>query len=346
MDLKSVLNLKYPLIVAPMAGGPTTPELVIASCEAGALGSIGAAYLAPQAIADVVSKVKMGTKRPFAINLFISEPHLQVPEGLLKTAIEQTASYRLELGLPEPKLSPPFEENFESQFEATLRAQPAALSFVFGILAPEYIEAARQEGILVIGAATSLAEALALQESQVDAIVLQGFEGGGHRAVLDASAADPEIPLFELLRNCQERIKIPLIAAGGLMNAKDIQKALTLGAQAVQMGTAFLACREAGTSAPYRKKLLASAHRKTKTTRVFSGRLARGIENRFMIEMEERQASILPFPAQNKFTRDLRNASAQKGSSDFLSLWSGSGDGDLWQGSATELIETLFAFNP
>lgn len=116
-----------------------------------------------------------------------------------------------------------------------------------------------------------------------------------------------------------------------------------MGAQAVQMGTAFLACKEAGTSQPYKDKLLERARRKTKTTRVFSGRLARGIENRFMHEMERQADVLLPFPAQNKLTRDLRQASANKGSADFLSLWAGTGEGELWQGSAVELIEQLFA---
>ena len=138
-------------------------------------------------------------------------------------------------------------------------------------------------------------------------------------------------------------MRIPLIAAGGIMNAQDIKFALSLGAEAVQMGTAFLTCKEAGTSDPYRRALLTNLNRDTKTTRAFSGRLARGIKNRFMLEMEASSSdSILPFPAQNKFTRDLRNASTKIGSSDFLSLWSGSGKGELWQGSCADLILNLF----
>ena len=131
-----------------------------------------------------------------------------------------------------------------------------------------------------------------------------------------------------------------LIAAGGILDSNGIQAALRKGAQAVEMGTAFLACHEAGTSNPYRAKLLDPSGRKTRTTRVFSGRLARGMENRFMEEMQTR--SIFPFPAQNSFTRDIRSASAAKRSADFLSLWSGTGKGNLWQGSVAELIERLF----
>ena len=214
------------------------------------------------------------------------------------------------------------------------------LSFIFGVLPVEYIAAARREQIVIIGTATSLEEACALEDAGVDAIVLQGIEAGGHRGIFDANGLDQEIPIFELLDACMSKLGTPLIAAGGIMDSNDIQASLRDGAQAVQMGTAFLTCHEAGTSNPYRAKLLDPSGRKTRTTRVFSGRLARGIENRFMEEMQTR--SILPFPAQNSFTRDIRSASAAKGSADFLSLWSGTGKGDLWQGSVGELIERLF----
>ena len=140
--------------------------------------------------------------------------------------------------------------------------------------------------------------------------------------------------------SCVSKLGTQLIAAGGILDSNGIQAALRKGAQAVEMGTAFLACHEAGTSNPYRAKLLDPSGRKTRTTRVFSGRLARGMENRFMEEMQTR--SILPFPAQNSFTRDIRSASAAKRSADFLSLWSGTGKGNLWQGSVAELIERLF----
>ena len=150
----------------------------------------------------------------------------------------------------------------------------------------------------------------------IGTIVLQGIEAGGHRGIFDASGLDQEIPTFQLLDACVSKLGTQLIAAGGILDSNGIQAALRKGAQAVQMGTAFLACHEAGTSNPYRAKLLDPSGRKTRTTRVFSGRLARGMENRFMEEMQTR--SILPFPAQNSFTRDIRSASAAKRSADFL----------------------------
>ncbi len=340
--LMEVFNLKHPMIVAPMAGGPTTPELVAESGRAGALGSFGAAYSNPSAIEAFSEKTRSLYDRSFLINLFVPQVGVKVDAPQLEKAIQATEGYRKELGLSAPTLVPPYEEDFQAQFEAVLRVRPAALSFIFGIPEARFITSAKNANVFLIGTATTLEEALALEASGMDAITLQGVEAGGHRGIFKADAQDEEVSTFDLLDACASKIKIPLIAAGGIMSREDIRRALTKGAQAVQMGTAFLACKEAGTSAPYRKKLLETSERTTRTTRAFSGRLARGIENRFMTEMEKRSEAILPFPAQNKFTRDLRNASTAKGLPDFLSLWSGTGAGELFTGPVSELISSLF----
>lgn len=341
-ELMNRLRLKYPLVVAPMAGGPTTVDLVVASSNAGALGSIGAAYLPASLIEDFTKNVREKTSGSLAINLFLPHDILPVAADKIAKAINATEVCRKELNLPAPELQPPYEENFDEQFEAVLKIKPEVLSFVFGLMGADYIKAAKKENIYLIGTATTLDEALALQESGVDAITLQGVEGGGHRGIFDVRADDPQVGAFDLLEQCHAKIRIPLIVAGGIMTAQDIKKALQKGAEAVQMGTAFLTCKESGVSAPYRKALLASENRKTQLTRAFSGRLARGIENRFMLEMSDKSETILPFPAQNKFTRDMRNASVKAGSAEFLSLWSGSGRGALWTGTVAELIERLF----
>jgi nitronate monooxygenase len=335
------LGLRIPLIVAPMAAGPSTVALVAESSRAGALGSIGAAYSTPAAIEEFAASVRARTDKPFAINLFLPHPPPAISSRELEKAIGASANYRTELGLPEPKLVPPYEEDFSAQFEAVLRIKPAVLSTVFGLLDAQYLQAAKRARLFVIGTATSFEEARAQEESGADAVVLQGVEAGGHRGIFDPNAEDPKVSMLDLLHACVGKLGIPLIAAGGIMNQQDIRTALGQGAAAVQIGTAFLACEEAGTSAPYKAKLL-ETQRTTKTTRVFSGRLARGIENRFMREMDARPDAVLPFPAQNKFTRDLRTASAARGSAEFLSLWSGSGEGALWQGPIAEAIETLF----
>lgn len=340
-DLLKRLNIKFPLIVAPMAGGPSSAELVVATTEAGALGSVGAAYSNTKSIQDFVIRVREKTEKPIAINLFIPQLEPRVDENNLLRALQATDVFRKELGIPQPIVQPPYEENFDEQFEMVLKLKPEVFSFVFGELKPDYVKAAKKEKIFLIGTATTLEEALVLENSGVDAITLQGIEGGGHRGIFDADAADRGIPLLSLIRQCQ-KIKIPLIGAGGVMNSDDIKKVLGLGAQAVQMGTAFLTCQESGISEPYRKALLKNSNRKTKTTRAFSGRLARGLENRFMLEIEKSPQSILPFPAQNKFTRDIRAAATKAGLSDYLSLWAGTGDGELWTGMASDLIRNLF----
>ncbi|MFJ6324923.1 MULTISPECIES: NAD(P)H-dependent flavin oxidoreductase [unclassified Rhizobium] len=342
-NLFQKLGLKHPLIVAPMAGGPSSVDLVASASAAGALGAMGGAYSNSAAIETFAAQVRQRTDKPFAINLFVPHGIAEVTPDRLERAIEATAVYRRELELASPQLALPYEEDFDTQFETVLRLKPACFSFVFGLLPVDHVREVKKAGIPLIGTATTLDEARALEESGVDAVTLQGFEAGGHRGIFDAKAADSEIGLRDLLAQCVGAIRVPLIAAGGLMTAEDVRVVLTAGAQAAQMGTAFLACAEAGTSAPYRKKLLEASERRTRTTRAFSGRFARGIENRFMDEMDRKPEGILPFPAQNKFTRDMRGASTAKGSPDFLSLWSGTGKGELWQGKAADLIERLFA---
>lgn len=336
------LSLKYPLVVAPMAGGPSSPDLVVAASDAGALGSIGAAYSTPDAIREMTQKVRAKTSKPIAINLFVPSKIAKISEERVNLAVQKTQKYRDELGLPPPKLEPPYEENFDRQFEAVLSLKPNVFSFVFGLLSMDYVKEAHQHGILVVGTATTPAEAIELEATGVDAVVVQGVEAGGHRGIFDPAANDPDISLGRLLEETKQKIKIPVIAAGGIMTAADIKAALGAGADAVQMGTAFLATKEAGTSAPYRQKLLETSDRTTRLTRAFSGRLARGLVNRFMNQMESDANAILPFPAQNKFTRDLRSTSLAKNTSDFLSLWCGTGKGDLWTGTTLELIEQLF----
>jgi len=152
-----------------------------------------------------------------------------------------------------------------------------------------------------------------LKRNGVDAIIAQGSEAGGHRGTFNRDFGCSMIGTISLVPQIVDAVALPVIASGDIMDGRGIAAALALGADGVQMGTAFLACKEAGTSAPYKAKLQESAVRKTKTTRVFSGRLARGIENRFMLEMKHNASPILPFPAQNQFTRDLRSASAANG---------------------------------
>lgn len=342
-DLSKRLQLDIPLIVAPLAGGPTTPALVAASSEAGALGSLGAAYLTPEKITADIEAVRRATKRPFAVNLFTPMPRLALAPERVAAANAATRAYRDELGLSEPVLSPPFHPDFDSQLEAVVRARPAVFSFVFGLVPAEALAACRKAGILTMGTATTVEEGRELEASGVDAIVAQGVEAGGHRGIFDPLAPDPGIATLALTRALASRVRVPVVAAGGIMDGAGIARALAAGAQAAQMGTAFLVSDEAGTSAPYREAL-SRGPRETALTRAFSGRWARGLRNRFLDETEARPEAVLPFPAQNAFTRDLRAKSAALGSPDFLSLWAGTGVGAIRPGlSAKKIIDALRA---
>lgn len=320
-DWMRQFDLTVPLILAPMGGGPTTPQLTAAGSNAGAFGFLAAAYLQPAQILAEAEAYRALSSRPFGINLFTPMPKVAPSPEEVRKAVDATRSYREELHLPPPNLTPPFHPDFEKQFAAVLDCRPRAFSFVFGALADSHLRALTERGIYSIGTATSLEEAQALEASGVDAVIAQGFEAGGHRGIFAPDGEDPAIGTFAFVRTLVQKLRIPVIAAGGIMDGQGIAAALQLGAVAAQLGTAFLLCDEAGTSAAYRRALLSGGS--TQTTRAFSGRWARGIENRFMREMEGK--SRLAFPAQNAFTRDLRAKSAELGSPDFLSLWAGQG---------------------
>lgn len=341
-NLVTRLGLKGPLIQAPMAGGATTPELVAAVCNAGALGSLGGAYLNPSELEKVIRQIKRLTDRPFAVNLFAPSPEPSLNENQIHAAIAATKSYRQELGMPDPTVKPPFSQNFEDQFSLLLNERPAVFSFTFGLPGKKFLEECRKRGILTFGTATTLDEGLTLQEAGVDGVVAQGAEAGAQRGAFLAENEDFFIGLAALVPTLTSKLHIPVIAAGGIMNGQGIAAALTLGAEAAQLGTAFLACDESGISTTYRDALLDPKRRATRLTRAFTGRWARGLENRFIVEMASKENAVLPFPAQNAFTQDIRKKATELGLPEYLSLWAGQGVGLIRALKAETLVTTLF----
>ncbi|KTC76943.1 NAD(P)H-dependent flavin oxidoreductase [Legionella brunensis] len=336
------LGIQWPMIQAPLGGGPSTPELVAAVSNSGGIGSLAAAYLCPYEIEQAIQRILQLTDAPYGVNLFApaKTPHLTTKQ--IDNALKSTRRYRQELHILAPQVQAPFDENFEEQFAIILKYKPAVFSFTFGLIDRAIIQECHKQGIMTIGTATTLEEGLALQEYEVDAIVAQGIEAGGHRGMFSAEEQDSLIGTFALTRMMTHKLQIPVIASGGIMDGRGIAAALTLGASAVQLGTAFLLCDEAGTSAAYREVLSKTQVNQTQLTRAFSGRLARGIKNRFMIEMEKHASSILPFPAQNAFTRDIRKKATELGRPEFLSLWAGQGVRLIRQMKAEELMHTLY----
>ncbi|USQ14315.1 nitronate monooxygenase [Legionella lytica] len=334
------LDIKWPLIQAPMGGGPTTPALVAAVSNAGGLGSLGVAYLTPQSIEQTIKETQRLTQHPFSVNLFAPANTPILNQEAIDAACDATRGYRQELDLLEPSLQAPFAENFEEQFTSVLRCRPAALSYTFGLINKELLQECHQQKIFTMGTATTVEEGLTLQEYGVDAVIAQGAEAGGHRGTFTPEQHDSLIGTFALTRLLSQSLKIPVIASGGIMDGHGIVAALTLGAQAAQLGTAFLLCDEAGTSAAYRDALNHAQDKDTRLTRAFSGRWARGIPNRFMLEMED--SPILPFPAQNVFTRDIRKKAADLGKAEYLSLWAGQGVNLIRRMDASQLVHTLY----
>ncbi|MEK2690819.1 NAD(P)H-dependent flavin oxidoreductase [Bdellovibrio sp. GT3] len=337
------LILQKPLILAPMAGGPSTPQLAAAVSNAGALGSLGCAYESPEQIKKTIQTTKSLTENPFAVGLFapIQDPVLNHEQ--IEKATAALASYRKELEISTlPNLHSPLTEDFDKQFEIVLQESPAVFSFTFGLVPKECITACRSQNIATIGTATTIQEAQLLVDLGVDAIVAQGVEAGGHRGIFSLTSEDPQIRMLDLVKLLSQNVKTTIIAAGGMMTGRDIRTALNSGAHFAQLGTAFLLCEEAGTSETYRTALLNSKNSTTDLTRAFSGRIARGIENRFLKEMRNKVDSILPFPAQNNFTRDIRNKATQLGKSDYLSLWAGEGVARIRSLPAKVLVETLW----
>ena len=223
-----------------------------------------------------------------------------------------------------------------------LEERPALISFTFGVPSAAALAACRAAGALTMGTATSIEEGLALEVAGVDLVCAQGLEAGGHRGVFDENAPDTALGLFALVPLLVARLRVPVVAAGAVMNGGGLVAALALGAQAAQLGTAFLSCAEAGTSAPYRRELARGADQPpTRLTRAFSGRPARGLSNAFMQELDARPADALPFPLQNQLTRTLRRACAEAGRSDALSLWAGQAAPLIEEAAAAQVIERL-----
>jgi nitronate monooxygenase len=337
------LQLTHPIIQAPLAGGGDTPALVAAVCEAGAIGFIGAAYLTPEQIAASAAAVRAKTERPFGINLFAPQPAPEMPcdPG---PAIARVARYYAELGLPPPSAPAPDKDMFDRQLAACLDSGAAVFSFALGLPPVHAVAGIRARGMALIGTATTVDEALAVEKLGADAVVVQGSEAGGHRATFASPFELGMVGTMALVPQAVDAVKIPVIASGGIMDGRGLAAALALGASGVQMGTAFLTCAEAGIPQAYKDAILAAREHETRLTRAFSGRPARGIVNRFMTEVERGgDGAILPFPLQNTLTRPLRAAAAKAGRAEFLSLWAGQGVRMARRQTAAELVARLAA---
>lgn len=334
MHVQETLLMKYPIIQAPMAG-VTTPEMVIASCESGILGSVAAGYFSVEETRSIIRTVKKQTKKPFMVNLFAYESPPVVEHQLIiaKQALID-AKVDGSVGRDELKLTMP---NLQEQIEVVIEENVAVCSFTFGIPTKSQIRKLKEHGILIMLTATSLEEVKVIEQLDVDIICLQGKEAGGHRG----SFLEPFqfIAVDELLAAAKKETTKPIVVAGGIATAEQVNTYLKAGASAAVIGTLFLATPESGAASAYKEAVLKSKENSTVFTKSFSGKPARGIENDFIRKML--MMPIAAFPYQNDLTKGIRARAAQAHDAENISLWAGTSLHLTKAGSMKEIIENL-----
>ncbi|WP_367307144.1 NAD(P)H-dependent flavin oxidoreductase [Alicyclobacillus acidocaldarius] len=323
------LGVRHPIFAAPMAGGPSTPELVAAVSDAGGLGFLGVGYLSPEDTRATIRRVRALTDAPFGVNVFIPEE----PKGDARHAVIAMKTWlrewvddpavAAEIDAIDPRF-PTFAE-FEAQMNVILEERVPVLSFTFGCPEADTIGRWKESGACVIGTATTPEEAVALERAGCDAVVAQGYEAGGHRGSFLPIDETRRIGTMALVPQVVDRVRIPVIAAGGIMDGRGIVACLALGAVAVQMGTSFLVTDESGAHPAYKRAVMEWRDRGTALTRSFSGRHARGIRNAFIEAVDREEMDIPPYPLQNTLTQPIRRRAAAEGDAERMSLWAGQG---------------------
>lgn len=325
-EITRLLSIENPIIQAPMAGGITTSTLVATVSNNGALGMIGAGYMSSIQLQKQIREVKELTSNSFGVNLFVPGKFMHL-ENEVKIANSLLKRYREELNIQEEDFTLPNMENaflsYMEQIQVVIEEKVPICSFTFGVPTADVMEKFKQHNITTIGTATTVTEAISIEQLGMDAVVVQGSEAGGHRGNFISSHEESLIGLMSLIPQVADAIKIPVIAAGGIMDGRGLMAALCLGAKAVQMGTAFLTCEESGAHSLHKEAIIHAKDEYTTLTRTFSGKWARGIKNNFIIEMEEYENVIPSFPIQNALTQSIRKASAIQNNKEYMSLWSG-----------------------
>ncbi|QOS79102.1 nitronate monooxygenase [Paenibacillus sp. JNUCC31] len=319
-------NIRYPIVLAGMAGIASMIPLVTAVSNAGGLGTLGAAYMSPEELRNAIHEIKKRTHAPFAINIFA---HVGPDQYMNFDAVNrELIPIRESLGVEqrtEDEIRTP--NHFDEQFGMLLEEKVPIISTTFGLLSDRHMEKAKTLGIKVISKVTTVEEAVQAEKRGCDVIVAQGSEAGGHRGTFDVSSqpSGANIGTMALVPQIVDHVHIPVLAAGGIMDGRGLVASLALGAQGVQMGTRFLTSAESGAHDVYKRALLESTEESTVITNAFSGRPARGIKNDFIQHWEESRIKPLTFPTQNTLTREIRNASARQNNPEYMALWAGQG---------------------
>ncbi len=322
-ELTRRLRLKYPIIQAGRAGS-TTPELVAEVSRNGGLGTIGAGYFSPEDLAASIKQVKARTSKPFAVNLFVPETFSYTEEAVerMNTFLKP---YQQSLNLSPAIVGEHSEAQFEAMIDIIVNLQVPVCSFTFGIPSKAMIQRLKKANIFLIGNATTVEEAIAVEEAGLDFVVAQGSEAGGHRGTFKKEAIQSMIGTMALVPQVVDHVSIPVIAAGGIMDGRGWIASLALGANAVQLGTAFLTTKESQAKSIQKRMIFESDETDTIVTKVLSGKAARGIKNKIIENLEQSEVDVLPYPIQNDLTKQIRATAAKSGQSEWIHVWSGQG---------------------
>lgn len=340
------LRLDAPIVQGPFGSGLSSVDLAVAVSESGGLGSFGVHHLDGAGIRDIAARIRARTRRTFALNLWIPHQDADDPpitDAQWNGALELLRPWFEELRVPLPDRPARFTPRYDEQIEAVLELEPPVFSFVFGVPSADVLERCRRAGIVTVGAATIPEEAKLLADAGVDMIVASGMEAGGHRVSFLREPEDCLTGTMALVPAMVDTVRVPIIAAGGIVDARGIAAALQLGAGAAQIGTAFLVCEESNATPLHRQMLFSDAARRTSLTRAFTGRLARSIHNEFIERLRGKETQLPPYPVQAWLTGRLKEAAVKAGRADVISLWAGQGVGQLKHRKARELFTSLVA---
>ncbi len=341
--VSSTLGIDYPIIQGPL-GGLSTQRLTATVSNFGGLGSFGAHSLSPSAISDVIAEIRTLTARPFAINLWVSmedDGARSAGEEAFARSLAPLAKHIHTFGGKLPAYEPYRPLKFEDQARAVIDAKVPVFSFILGVPPREILDECHAQGILTIGTATTPDEAILLDQAGVNIIVASGFEAGGHRGSFLLPAEDSLTGTFSLTPQVADAVSAPVVAAGGIADARGMVAAFALGAEGVQIGTAFLASEDSGANVHHRNALLSGNARRTGLTRGFTGRLARGIHNQLLEELNRPGVEILPYPLQRTLVKNLSVLAEKAGKPELLPLWAGQSANLSRQSSAAAILQTL-----
>lgn len=320
--------------------GVTTPSFVAAVSNCGVLGNIGAGYLSKDETKQFIDEVKSLTNAPFGINVFVPEDNKVTKEQVDKSFSLMQQSLA-ELGTQTEHM-PDYESvtQYNEQIDVILNERVPVCSFTFGIPDEEIIKELKKRNVFVIGTATTVKEAQLIEEAGMDAVVIQGSEAGGHRGTFHDE--EQYIGTMALVPQVVDHVSTPVIAAGGIMDGRGLMASLSLGAEAAQLGTAFLTTKESGANRILKEALLNATEEEPVLTKAFSGKTARGLHNYFIKSMRTHESELPPFPYQNAFTKEMRSIAANENNRDYMALWSGQAPRLTKDLTVNELIKQIF----